>query len=185
MSGAGGCKTEVLRCLLSFQTPPWTSPTCSPSGRTEGRTTTRSLCNTCPWYTAHGTSPCTATTDQGRSSPGWSSCRPSSAGGQVPGAQGWRAHRGALGHHLLLLSRDGCSGFCVQQMPRPDPLGRCIPWGGGGSALQMQQLLKLQVLALAAAQHLVCRCPTTPGICRFAAASKLDAIADMKPPTGS
>lgn len=49
----------------------------------------------------------------------------------------------------------------------------------------MQHLLKLQVLALAAAQHLVCCCPTTPGICCFAAASKLDTMADMKPPTGS
>lgn len=49
----------------------------------------------------------------------------------------------------------------------------------------MQQLLKLQVLALAAAQHLACRCHTTPGICHSATAPKLSAIADMRPPTGS
>lgn len=49
----------------------------------------------------------------------------------------------------------------------------------------MQRLLKLQVLALVAAQHLACCCATTPGICCFATASRLDAIADTKPPTGS
>lgn len=38
-------------------------------------------------------------------------------------------------------------GF-VQQMPSSEPLGHHIPWGGGGSTLQRQHLLKLQVLPL-------------------------------------
>lgn len=134
----------MLRGLLFFQPPPWTSPICSPSGRIKGQTITRSPYSMSPWCTAHGTSPCTATTDQDRLSPGWSSCRPSSAGRQVPGVQGWGERRGALGRHLLLC-RGGCTRLCVQQIPSPDLLGQHTPWGGDGSALQMQHLLKLQV----------------------------------------